>query len=102
MTHFLFFSTFFVCSMCIEKCLRDVLVMPHHSRRRHLGRAWMERSERTVRRIHHHQIRHLLLKAQIHHGNEVRMAQAGADTHFGANEIPHLLIATKRQYFHRS
>jgi hypothetical protein len=56
----------------------------------------MERSERTVRRIHHHQIRHLLLKAQIHHGNEVRMAQAGADTHFGANEIPHLLIATKR------
>jgi len=102
MTHFLFFSTFFVCSMCIEKCLRDLLVMPHHSRRRHLGRAWMERSERTVRRIHHHQIRHLLLKAQIHHGNEVRMAQAGADTHFGVNEIPHLLIATKQQYFHRS
>jgi hypothetical protein len=61
----------------------------------------MERSERTVRHIHHHQIRHLL-KAKIHHGNEVRMAQAGADTRFGANEIPHLLIATKRHYFHRS
>ena len=60
MTHFLFFSTFFGCSMCIEKCLRDLLVMPHHSRRRHLGRAWMERSERTVRCIQHHQIRHLL------------------------------------------
>ena len=101
MTHFLFFSTFFVCSMCIEKRLRDLLDLPHHSRRRHQGRAWIERSERTVHRIQHHQIRHLL-KAQIHHGNEVRMAQAGADTHFGANEIPRLLIATKRQYFHRS
>jgi len=62
----------------------------------------MERSERTVRRIHHHQIRHLLLKAKIHYGNEVRMAQAGADTRFGAHEILHLLIATKRHYFHRS
>ena len=102
MTYFLFFSTFFVCSMCKEKRLRDVPDMPHHSRRRHLGRAWIERSERTVRRIHHHQIRHLLLKAKIHHGNEVRMAQLGADTRFGANEIPHLLTATKRQYFHRS
>ncbi|HEV7236530.1 MAG TPA: hypothetical protein VGN15_10145 [Ktedonobacteraceae bacterium] len=101
MTHFLFFSTFFVFSMCREKCLRDLLDTPHHSRRRHLGRAWMERSERTVRRIHHHQRRHLL-KAKIRHGNEVRMAQAGADTRFGANEIPHLLITTKRQYFHRS
>jgi hypothetical protein len=62
----------------------------------------MEHSERAVRRIHHHQIQHLLLKAKIHHGNEVRVAQAGADTRFGANEIPHLLIATKRQYLHRS
>jgi len=62
----------------------------------------MERSERTVRLLHHHQIRHLLLKAQIHHGTEVRMAQAGADTRFGAHETPHLLIATKRHYFHRS
>jgi hypothetical protein len=56
----------------------------------------MERSGCTVRRIHHHQIRHLLLKAKIQHGNEVRMAQARADTYFGANEIPHLLVATKR------
>jgi hypothetical protein len=102
MTHFLFFSTFFVCSMIKEKRLRDVLDMTHLSRRRHLDRAWIERSERTVHRIQHHQIRHLLLKAKIHHGNEVRMAQAGADTRFGVNEIPHLLIATKQQYFHRS
>ena len=59
----------------------------------------MERSERTVRRIHHHQIRHLLLKAKIHHGNEVRMVQAGADTRFGANEIPHLLIGVATPLF---
>ena len=47
-----------------------------------------------MHRIHHHQIRHLLLKAKIHRGNEVRMAQAGADMRFGVNEILHLLIAT--------
>jgi hypothetical protein len=82
--------------MCKEKRLRDVLDMPHHSRRRHLERAWIERSERTVHRIHHHQIRHLLLKAKFHYRNEVRMAQAGADTRFGVNEIPHRLIDTKQ------
>ena len=40
--------------MCKEKRLRDVLDMPHHSRRRHLERAWIERFDAFPRRSHLH------------------------------------------------